>query len=62
VVKEHLRNLPLIILSLVLAFFLTFTLLYFNFYVHELGHYITGAGDADRKFADYFIRKLSEKI
>jgi len=31
-------------------------------YVHELGHYITGAGDADRKFADYFIRKLSEKI
>ena len=37
-VKEHLRNLPLIILSLVLAFFLTFTLLYFNFYVHELGH------------------------
>src|SRR3989344_5651802 len=37
-VKEHLRNLPLIILSLVLAFFLTFTLLYFNFYVHEIGH------------------------
>lgn len=36
--KSLFKSLPLSIISIVIAFFVTFTLIYFNFYVHELGH------------------------
>mgnify|MGYP001577277995 CR=1 FL=1 len=36
--KSLFKSLPLSIFSIVIAFFFTFTLIYFNFYIHELGH------------------------
>jgi len=29
-------------------------------YIHELGHNITGAGDADRRFTEFFVKALSK--
>jgi hypothetical protein len=29
-------------------------------YLHELGHQVTGANDADRRFSGYFIRRVAE--
>jgi hypothetical protein len=29
-------------------------------YIHELGHNITGAGDADRRFVDFFVNALAK--
>ena len=29
-------------------------------YIHELGHNVTGAGDADRRFTEFFVKSLSK--
>ena len=29
-------------------------------YIHELGHNVTGAGDADRAFTEFFVKALSK--
>lgn len=31
-------------------------------YIHELGHYVTEAGDADRRFTEFFVTALSRMI
>jgi fatty acid desaturase len=36
--KKISKIIPVVVVSLTLAFFLTFILLYFDFFVHELGH------------------------